>query len=388
MSHHVPHVVVAGGGVGALEGVLALRALAEGRARITLLAPERHFTYRPLAVGEPFGLDVPRRFPLARIAADQGVTLSRDALERVDPDAWTVHTQGGDAIAYDVLVLALGARPYVAVPGALTFRGPLDVPRMAALVEDLRAGQARRLAVVVPPGASWSLPAYELALQTAATVPAAHVTLVTAEPAPLAAFGAEVGAAVSAILAESAVTLRIGAAAEAVEDGRLRLTLEGSVPADRVVALPGLAGPRVRGLPADAGGFMPVDEYGRVRGEMDIYAVGDMTARALKQGGLAAQQADVAAAHVAAHLGAPVDAGPYRPVLRGLLLTGRDVHLHHDVTDGAVTLGAETLSWPPGKIAGRHLAPYLSLRLELAGAPDHAAVPVSTSLVTGLAEPR
>jgi sulfide:quinone oxidoreductase len=42
----------------------------------------------------------------------------------------------------------------------------------------------------------------------------------------------------------------------------------------------------------------------------------------LKQGGIATQQADVAAASIAAHAGADIEPHPFRPVLRGLLLTG------------------------------------------------------------------
>src|SRR5215213_7275582 len=47
-------VVVAGGGVAGLEAVLALQSLAGELLEIELLAPARHFTYRPLAVAAPF----------------------------------------------------------------------------------------------------------------------------------------------------------------------------------------------------------------------------------------------------------------------------------------------------------------------------------------------
>ena len=40
------NVVVVGGGVAALEAMLALRALAGERLAIQLVAPERHFFYR------------------------------------------------------------------------------------------------------------------------------------------------------------------------------------------------------------------------------------------------------------------------------------------------------------------------------------------------------
>ncbi len=47
-------VVIAGGGVAALEALIALRKLAEERVVIELLSAEPQFWYRPLAVAEPF----------------------------------------------------------------------------------------------------------------------------------------------------------------------------------------------------------------------------------------------------------------------------------------------------------------------------------------------
>ena len=86
------------------------------------------------------------------------------------------------------------------------------------------------------------------------------------------------------------------------------------------------------------------------------------TARLLKQGGLAAQQADVAAADIAAQIGGvDVDVQPYRPKLQGVLLTGADpLYLQHDPR-AAVSSDAsrEPLWWPPQKVAGTHLGPYL-----------------------------
>ncbi|MGD0455391.1 MAG: hypothetical protein ABSB69_17530, partial [Solirubrobacteraceae bacterium] len=47
-------VLIAGGGVAALEALLALRALAPEQTEITVLAPNAEFVYRPMAVREPF----------------------------------------------------------------------------------------------------------------------------------------------------------------------------------------------------------------------------------------------------------------------------------------------------------------------------------------------
>ena len=59
-------VLVAGGGVAALEVLLALRELAGRRVEVTLLSPDREFVYRPVTVAEAFGRGEARSYPLAR----------------------------------------------------------------------------------------------------------------------------------------------------------------------------------------------------------------------------------------------------------------------------------------------------------------------------------
>ena len=101
--------------------------------------------------------------------------------------------------------------------------------------------------------------------------------------------------------------MHAGVLPESVEDGALWLADGASLDADLVVALPQPAGPAIPGLPSDAHGFLPVDRYGHVLGAPGVWAAGDATARPLKQGGLAAQQAEVAARSLAAKLGATLD---------------------------------------------------------------------------------
>jgi sulfide:quinone oxidoreductase len=373
MDIDVVRVLVAGGGVAGLEAMLALQTLAGDRARVELLAPQRHFTYRPLAVAEPFAPGSVQQFPLAAIGADRGVQVHRDALARVRPDERAVETQDGRRLAYDALVLAMGARPVEALPGALTFRGPQDASRVHDLVAALRDGKLRRVAFVVPPATTWTLPLYELALQTAAAVSgtSAELTFVTPEPAPVAAFGPDAGEVVAALLQEQGVALHTGVRVEAFTDGQVAMGLEGSVRADRVIALPRLLGPAPRGVRCDPLGFVEVDEYTRVLGEDDVYAVGDVAAHGPKQGGLAAQQADVAASVIAARAGAPVTPQPFRPIMRGLLLTGGAPRYLSHAPAGS-DIADEELWWLPAKIFGRHLAPYLATHVHL-GQPLAAA---------------
>ena len=86
MDHQPEHVLIAGGGVAALEAALALRAVGEDRLQVELFAPETHFWYRALAVAEPFALGEMRRFELAELATAAGATLTYGQLVSVDTE--------------------------------------------------------------------------------------------------------------------------------------------------------------------------------------------------------------------------------------------------------------------------------------------------------------
>jgi sulfide:quinone oxidoreductase len=361
-------VLIAGGGVAALEAALALRALAEERTSVELLAPEPHFWYRPLSVAEPFGLGETKRFELPELAAAARASFTPGALVGVDSARHEARTSSGAVLGYDVLLVACGAAPKPAIPGALSFRGPADVDRVRQLLDDVAAGEVRRIAFAVPWGAAWALPAYELALLTSAHLAAREIggvelTLVTPEEAPLQLFGPAASEAMRDLLAERGVALRAGVYPAEVVDGELVLVPDGKVAADRVVALPRLRGPRIDGLPQTLDGFVPVDSHGRVLGLKDVFAAGDVTSFPLKQGGIAAQQAEAAAEAIAASAGADLAPRPFRPVLRGLLLTGgQPRYLRHEITGGfgeTSWASTEPLWWPPAKIVGRYVAPFL-----------------------------
>jgi sulfide:quinone oxidoreductase len=382
-------VVIAGGGVAALEAALALRALAEDRVSVELLAPETEFWYRPLAVAEPFGLGEVRHFDLAELAAAAGATFSPGALSGVDAGGRLVQTSAGSTVPYDILLVACGAGPTPAVPGALTFRGPADTERIRHLLEEIVAGRVVRVAFVVPWGAVWSLPIYELALMTAAYLAErgldrVELAFVTSEEEPLQLFGRAGSDAVRQLLEERGIALHTGSCPVELVDGDLRLVPEGTIAADRVVALPRLRGPRIDGLPQTVEGFLPVDAHGQVHGLADVFAAGDITNFPVKQGGIAAQQADAAAEMIAANAGADLAPQPFRPVLRGLLLTGgRPRYLRHEITGGAGDVSAaspEPLWWPPAKIVGRYLAPFLGAFAGVESPPEAPAAPGAVSV--------
>ena len=110
-----------------------------------------------------------------------------------------------------------------------------------------------------------------------------------------------------------------------------------------------------------------------MKGLDDVYAAGDITDFATKQGGLATQQADAAAEAIAAAAGADLTPKPFRPVLRGILLTGSGQRYIRRGAAGDASDSIEShepIWWPPAKIAGRFLAPYLARIADEADAPE------------------
>lgn len=356
-------VLIAGGGVAALEAALALRALAADLAAVELIAPEPQFWYRPMSVAEPFGLGEARRFELQELASAAGATYTPGALQAVDASRKLARTSTG-TIGYDTLLIACGAEPRPAIPGALTFRGPADTERVSGVLAQIDAGEIRRLAFVVPAGAVWTLPAYELALMTAARGGRrVELVLVTPEREPLVLFGPAATETIESLLAEAGIEVHAGAYVDAFVDGALVLAAGETVAADAVIALPRLRGRRIDGIPQTVEGFIPVDSHTLVVGLRDVYAAGDATSFPVKQGGIAAQQAEVAAGSIAAAAGADVQPAVFRPVLRGVLLTGGlPRYLRREITGGfgeTSFVATEPLWWPPAKIVGRYLAPFL-----------------------------
>jgi sulfide:quinone oxidoreductase len=366
---HPTRVVICGGGVAGVETLLALRALLKVVVELHLVAPNRQFVYQPLAVAAPFDLAETHLLDLAEIAGDQGARLHIDSLASVDAEDRRVQLTSGIVLPYDALVIAVGARRRDWLDGALHFGGAADVTAFRALLERFESGAEQRLCFVDPPGVSWTLPLYELALLTASHladrgVIGVELTVITPEADPLAVFGPAASRMLRNLLSDRGIVLKAGAYAEMIQDGELHLRPSATLQVDQVVTLAQLEGPDLPGLPSDVGGFIAVDEHSRVGGLEGVYAAGDGTTFPVKQGGIAAQQADAAAEAIAAQKGAAVVPTPIRPTLRGMLLTGiAPVYLRAQIagtTGDSFETATNPLWWPPSKIAGRYLAPYLA----------------------------
>jgi sulfide:quinone oxidoreductase len=365
------NVVIAGGGVAGLEALLGLRAVAGDRVRVTLIAPDPDFTYRPLAVAEPFALGRAHRVPLRTLAQETGAELVEDAVVAVDDRAHEVRLRDGGTRGFDALLVAPGGRPVDGVPGATTWWPGGDPEHYGGLLRDIEEGYTKRFAMVVPPGSVWPLPAYELALMTAGEARAmgqgdVEVTVVTPEREPLSLFGREASAALADELGNAGVRLRTGVVAR-VEPGGLALVaaarrLEGEpdggehLAVQRVFAVPRLVGPAIEGLPCDDEGFIVAGDDARVDGCERTWAAGDGVVSPVKFGALATHQARRAVAAIARLAGVPDAPDPGDPVLVGRLMVGSRTRRLIPRAD----VDSKPLWWPAGKVAGEYLPRWLA----------------------------
>jgi len=363
-------VVIVGGGVAGLEAMVALEDLAGERAEVELIAPRREFAYRPLAVGEPFRAGRVIDFDLDQLAERAGASFRLASAIAIDSERRRVITHDGREVPYDYLLLAPGTRMLWTVPGAVTFWGVADEGGVAEVVGRLGEELLHRVIFTRPSGASWPFPAYELALLAEAELTragsraGATLMVLTPEDRPLGLFGVRASEQVGSLLAERGIEVITATHPVNFDGSQLHVAPGRPIKADAVISTPRIEGRTIAGVPNDRSGFIPVDEHGRVRGMQRAFAAGDVTTFPVKQGGIAAQQAEVAAEAIAAELGSSVKPRPFEPVLRATLWTGEEPrYLYGKLVPGSgdTSLFSDHAPWEhEGKIVGHYLAPFLS----------------------------
>ncbi len=389
---------VVGAGTAGLEGLLSARQEFGAKAELRLIAPERDFRYRPMSASSLFRPAQERGLAIADLVAQAGVTWVADRADVVDEAEHNVLTREGDTVDFDFLLLAVGARSKRALRQGNVWQRGGDPSFLDQIILEIVAGEVRSVAVVVPRGARWPLPAYELALVLAwtATGTDARVALITAEERPLGALGREATDAVARELAAAGVEATTGVevvdeprrdsesreladvillpekpADEAdaligrpTDPARVRLGAGFAAEFDRLISLPTVVGPSIAGVATDALGFVEVDEGLKVCGSERVWAAGACTAAALEHSALAARQADAAiAAIAAASTGAPGTGStrPSRaPELTGMLLTGQHAQWLAENPIGTHEPSTRCLWWPPGRAVGRMLAQQIA----------------------------
>jgi sulfide:quinone oxidoreductase len=362
-------VLIAGGGVAGLEAAFALHELAGELVEVTVLAPTPEFVYRPDAVKEPFTRGYAHRYPLAGLVTGAGAQLVADALDRVDVDRRLAYTTAGAALGYDALLLAPGAQLGGRYEHVTTVDDARIDEHLHGLVQDVEEGYVKRLAFVIPAPMPWPLPAYELALLTAQRAwemgLEVSVTILTPERAPLIVFGEEASGDVAQLLADRGIEVITSAYCDIPKAKTINVSPGGRhLEFDRIVALPELHVPAIEGIAQIGGGFIEIDEFCHVIGAQHVYAAGDVTDFPVKHGGIAAQQADTAAATIAALAGSPVLPHTFNPVLEGVLVTGDQPRYFRAQLTGGHGSDDEVVGLPVAASTPKIAAMYLSAHLE------------------------
>ena len=381
-------VIVLGGGIAGVEAVLALNDLAPEQLSVTLVSADRDFLFKPLAVEEPFSGNPPEQHDLEALMSELGVAFVQARATAVRLDEHIVELEGAEDLRYDALLVALGARISAPFEGARVL-DPRKVLAVDDAIREAAESASGKLAIVIPSGPAWPLPAYELALQTCQRAEekgvGLKIELVTPEERPLGVFGAAASDAVAELLRGRGIDVRTSTRLEQAPGGELIRHPGGErYTAGAILALPLLGGPGLSGLPHDESGFIPIDAQAQVMGTRDVWAAGDGTNFPIKQGGLAAAQADAAAEGIAHRFGAPIEAKPFEPVLRGQLLTGADsLHMRHEAVGGRGegVVSGNALWWPPSKVVGRYLPAILEHEgIEYDPAPPREPLDVELAL--------
>src|ERR1700694_923659 len=148
-------VSIVGGGVAAIEAALALSKLAPEQTAVTVIAPDAELVYRPMTVTEPFAFGGARHYRLAPIIADAGARLLVDKLDWIEPQKNILHTEAGEAVEYDALILAMGGRPSPRYEHATTIDDSRLDDLLHGLIEDVEGGYVQSIAFVSPGRMPW-----------------------------------------------------------------------------------------------------------------------------------------------------------------------------------------------------------------------------------------
>ena len=298
-----PRIVIAGGGFGGLYTALYLASSPDRPrgTRITLLDQKNFFTFTPLLT-EVTGGALSREHvtqPYRLFAAKSEFDFLQACILEIDLHRNVLVTNVGP-LPYDYLVLALGgeprffgldqvkraAMPFQTLRHALALRN-----RVIGLVERLQhtSGQVAKRAmmsfVVAGAGPAGTEVASELRHLLCEVVPRYYkidvpvrIVLVDAADVILRGFDPDLAREGQRVLESRGVEVCLGVQVTGYENGEVVLTDAQRIRADTLIWTAGMAPSRVvqtSDLPRAKGGGVEVDEFLRVRGHPEVYAVGD-----------------------------------------------------------------------------------------------------------------
>ena len=370
MSRSLPITVVLGGGIAGLEATMALADLARGRTELMLVTPDPDFQLKPMVVEEPFTSEPANRRELAPVADALDAELIRGSVGEVIAGAQVVMLADGRSLHYDFLVVCVGGHARGVYSGTTTVRAAGEAIGIDRLLAAAAEHESRRLALVVPPGVSWTLPLYEIALMSRRRAQELglldlRISLDTPEAAPLTVFGSVPSEAVAELLRARKIDFHGGAVRSGGGYGRpVRDPGRGAGRGGCGDCAAGSGRSDARAAAARRRGVHP-DRRARPGRRCADGSMPPATRRPSRSSRAASgpSRRMPRPSTSQGELGADLEPSPFHPILRGkLIVGGESLDLRQDLTGGhgEGVASPDYLWWPPQKVSGRYLSAWLA----------------------------
>jgi len=345
------NVLVLGGGFGGLVTAERLAASIGSEHTVTVVAPNRKFTFYPGLVQLAFGRCDPEdiTFDLDARLKEVGVRYVQGEMIRIHPVRRRVEVAGEDfngEIGYDYLVLALGRRLATEkIPGffenAQHLLGLKAAQKFGQLVEDFREG---RIIVGLCPDARLPVPVCETAFALAKKFDEemldGRVRISVIFPGSLqeAFGGADLHKELEAAFERHGINVLYDIPIREVSFNQVHSDLGHHIDCDLLMLVPPFRGNsalRELGI-TDESDFVRVNAFMRVHEMERTYAVGDIVAfSGPKIAHMAVRQAEVAAANILSELnGKTPEEEYYHEIAAVIDANGPDsIYLHYGIWD-------------------------------------------------------
>lgn len=227
----IPKICILGGGFGGLYTALSLRRfpwLNSLNCEITLVEQKDRFLFSPLlyelVTGELQAWEIAPAYK--KLLANKKIRFCRATIEGVDLEKRLVQLQGGEKLAYDYLVLAVGGQTRTdGVPGAadyaIPFRSLADAMRLEERLSALEATDLSQIRAAVIGGGPSGV---ELACKVADRLQArGHVLLIERGDQILKSFNGGIRAAAYRALKARQVQVELNTGIDAIAPNEITL---------------------------------------------------------------------------------------------------------------------------------------------------------------------
>jgi NADH dehydrogenase len=296
-------VVVVGGG---FAGVNFTKRLAKDkRFHITLVDKNNYHFFPPLlyqvaaAFIEPSNISYPFR---RMFQEKKNLRFHLGSFVKVNPGNNTIETDTG-VISYDYLVLAVGtesnffglenvrrqALPMKTIDDALNLRNHLLLSMEEAVRTTDPAEKERLLNIVIAGGGPTGVEIAGMLAEMGHNIAVkeypeikdlqGHIHLIDASPVLLGPMSKKAQQEATSVLSKLGVHIKLNVAVKDYSDGKVLLADGETIPTNVLIWTSGVTGREVQGLPAEViarGRRIQVDEYNKVNGTENIFAIGDI----------------------------------------------------------------------------------------------------------------